>query len=430
MNISILRLVALSLILPAAAAQLRWTQYAPGTGPAARQGASLAFDAQRGRMVLYGGASDGGGTLTWRTDTWEWDGTAWSQVPAVGLARTFGASMTYDRSLGRIVLLVPGAAPVLLTYDGSSWRGLGDPAPPADAWKIVADERRGILLTISPAGAVYERTQTSFGIRWRQAAASGPSPSGGAVFDVAMGVTIVVDPSARGSTGVFAWDGTTWTEQPSEPLPFRQVDATVHDRRRQRLVVATEFGLYERAGSRWLGVPNPSLPPGCSRAFAAWGYDAAHGHLLVLGGGCGLWGNTMSLDDVQSLAPTARGGVQERSAVCPSAAGAPYMVAEGVPLLGNDDFALQLSGLLPGNSALLAVGPRASRVPLGSCFLYVNPTLALPLQADAFGRARARLPIPLDPRLRWLGYSAQAVTFAAAPLAFAASQELAIQIGD
>jgi cysteine-rich repeat protein len=49
-----------------------WTRLEPPFGPSPRYGASMAWDAARQRVVLFGG--------TPASDTWEWDGTAWTFV--------------------------------------------------------------------------------------------------------------------------------------------------------------------------------------------------------------------------------------------------------------------------------------------------------------------------------------------------------------
>ncbi len=57
-----------------------WTQRA-STGPTPRNGSALAFDAARGKTVLYGGyVGNGGGWGSNENDTWEWDGTSWKRV--------------------------------------------------------------------------------------------------------------------------------------------------------------------------------------------------------------------------------------------------------------------------------------------------------------------------------------------------------------
>jgi len=78
-----------------------WEQKA-GAGPAARYEHSLAFDGTRGKVVLFGGRADDFSPLG---DTWEWDGTSWTEV-TIGSrppARSQHA-LTYDSARRRVVL--------------------------------------------------------------------------------------------------------------------------------------------------------------------------------------------------------------------------------------------------------------------------------------------------------------------------------------
>ncbi len=74
---------------------------ANGLAPAPRRDHTLAYDTQRQKIVLYGGAGIGPGE--WH---WEWDGSNWTPVTATGA--TPGArqqhAMTYDRARNRLVL--------------------------------------------------------------------------------------------------------------------------------------------------------------------------------------------------------------------------------------------------------------------------------------------------------------------------------------
>src|SRR5688572_19875693 len=53
-----------------------WTQRTTVVRPPARMQHAMAWDAQRARVVLFGGSPLGGG---WFRDTWEWDGATWTQ---------------------------------------------------------------------------------------------------------------------------------------------------------------------------------------------------------------------------------------------------------------------------------------------------------------------------------------------------------------
>jgi hypothetical protein len=73
-----------------------WTQVA-SSGPAPRSDHAMAWDAARGRMVLFSGWLVG-------ADTWEWDGTVWTQVVTSGPSQRFAHAMTYDAACGRILV--------------------------------------------------------------------------------------------------------------------------------------------------------------------------------------------------------------------------------------------------------------------------------------------------------------------------------------
>jgi Galactose oxidase, central domain len=62
----------------------------------------LAYDANIGQVVLFGGDSPGGGQLN---DTWSWNGTTWSQIqtPFTPSGRS-GASMNYAPDFKGLVL--------------------------------------------------------------------------------------------------------------------------------------------------------------------------------------------------------------------------------------------------------------------------------------------------------------------------------------
>jgi hypothetical protein len=77
-----------------------WTQQAPATSPSPRAGASMAYDAATGTVVLFGGGDRypvGG--------TWTWDGSTWTkQAPATSPEARNSATMAYDAATGTVVL--------------------------------------------------------------------------------------------------------------------------------------------------------------------------------------------------------------------------------------------------------------------------------------------------------------------------------------
>jgi hypothetical protein len=123
-----------------------WLHVSPGPGepsPGPRQSHSMAFDASRGRVVLFGGAGNGGATLG---DTWTWDGAAWRSVlpadpEADGKPRASGSiSMGYDPGRQRVVLLDRGTSSA---PDDTTWE-----------WDGGAAERPSVVVRVNLPSAL------------------------------------------------------------------------------------------------------------------------------------------------------------------------------------------------------------------------------------------------------------------------------------
>jgi hypothetical protein len=107
-----------------------WVQRFPGTAPIAREASGMAYDVIRGRIVLFGGESRYG-TLPTLSDTWEYDGSNWTQLVVSGnpLA-TYQTALVYDLARRRMLLFggvnTPNTA-VLLPAQAATWtrHGLG-----------------------------------------------------------------------------------------------------------------------------------------------------------------------------------------------------------------------------------------------------------------------------------------------------------------
>ncbi|MBL9079624.1 MAG: hypothetical protein JNL08_19125 [Planctomycetes bacterium] len=91
-----------------------WTA-APVTGPrpAARFGANMVYDPVRGVCLLFGGYD---ALVISLNDVWEFDGTAWTKLPATQL-HSADSAYAFD-AVRRVVVCVPGSAPFnALTYE-------------------------------------------------------------------------------------------------------------------------------------------------------------------------------------------------------------------------------------------------------------------------------------------------------------------------
>jgi hypothetical protein len=88
-------------VLASSAPAPTWTKQDPATSPSARYGASMAYDAATGTIVLFGGDSNFG----LFDGTWTWDGSTWTkQHPATHPSARNLASMAYDAATSTIVL--------------------------------------------------------------------------------------------------------------------------------------------------------------------------------------------------------------------------------------------------------------------------------------------------------------------------------------
>jgi len=96
-----------------------WTQ-ATGlsASPSARWGASMAYDAALGEVILFGGFDQNG---VEDNDTWAWNGSAWTQLsPAASPSARDSAGMEYDPALGQVVMF-GGELALSGTYLNDTW---------------------------------------------------------------------------------------------------------------------------------------------------------------------------------------------------------------------------------------------------------------------------------------------------------------------
>ncbi len=94
-------------------------------GPAPRYAHAMTYDAARGVTVLFGGYT---GTGSLNNETWEWDGTAWTQRLVGAPAARWQYAMVYDETRTTVVLFggmttttnsIPNGEP--WEWNGTSW---------------------------------------------------------------------------------------------------------------------------------------------------------------------------------------------------------------------------------------------------------------------------------------------------------------------
>lgn len=230
-----------------------WTQRAVA-GPPARWGGAMAYDAARGRVVLFGGAADLQGAGPLLADTWEWDGASWTSQNAVGPVARVGAAAAYDPDLGGVVLFGGvGAYSVFpqtslygdtWVWDGASWTERAEPGPSGRgfAGMAYAAEAGGLVLFGGEAG----NTRPSIGETWARSASawervrvSGPplKYSSVGVYDSRRDRIVVYGVGIDGVAETWEWDGTHWAQRDVVSPPARSRAALAFDPRRARTVL-------------------------------------------------------------------------------------------------------------------------------------------------------------------------------------------------
>jgi hypothetical protein len=201
-----------------------WTQMAD-LGPSPRSGHAMAYDSVRQRVVLFGGRA---GAESLR-DTWEWSGEDWTQVADDGPSARLGHAMAFDSVRKRIVLFggeAPGVGILRDTWewDGDAWTQVEDSGPSARKTCAAAYDsvRRRLVLFGGDSGAANLRDTWEWdGTVWTQVADFGPEPCMGAAM-VFKNDNVVLfggaaTPRPPAPTQVFGdtweWNGTHWTER-------------------------------------------------------------------------------------------------------------------------------------------------------------------------------------------------------------------------
>ncbi len=238
-----------------------WATIQSATVPPHRSRHALAFDAARGRTILFGGVDD---LLTGLADTWEWDGATWLQrTPALSPPAREQHVMAYDPGRQRVVVRggISSTAPYAEFADTWEWDGV--------TWTPIATAHQPPPLGLNVSG-VYHSPQLLFD-RTRSR------------------LTLFLDDH---DNGIWEYDGVDWTQVAPASLPVGRTNAAmVFDAARGNLVLfggrSLAKGLHDDTwiwnGQRWdLAAPASSPSPRVAHSMA---FDAARGEVVLFGGG-------------------------------------------------------------------------------------------------------------------------------------------------
>jgi len=123
-----------------------WTRLS-GAGPPPRQAHAMVFDERRGRTLLFGGMGTAprGQRPPALGDTWEFDGTSWTEHEVPGPGARNGAGIAYDSKRGLVILfggVGEGFFGDTWSWDGSVWKKLSDTGPEPRGMGYLAYDRQ------------------------------------------------------------------------------------------------------------------------------------------------------------------------------------------------------------------------------------------------------------------------------------------------
>ena len=364
-----------------------WTQ-SLAVGPTPRSVAAFGYDLARQRIVLFGGLSSAGSLLA---DTWEFDGASWTQFVVPGPSARYSSAIAYD-PIGNRMLMFGGNTSVrtlILSADTWVWNGtawqlllLTNAPPPRMGFGFATDIYRQLIVLHggrNGGGFLQSDTWTWDGSGWHQivtATDPGPRAEFGFVFDGSRGVMV----RFGGSAPVVGDTRDTW---------LLDRDTWIRD-------VAT------------IG---PSSRHGCPLA-----YDAGRSKVVMFGG----YGNSGFSRETWEYAvpPVARW--TPYGVGCAGTAGVPLLATlpAARPVVGGT-LGLELTGVLDG-PVLFATGFSTTTwlgvslpapldaIGLPGCALYGSVD-QLDFGIATLGRATLSLPVPNVPSLAGITFVNQAL---------------------
>ncbi len=281
-----------------------WTQASPATSPPERCFHAMAYDNTRGVTVLFGGINEQG----LLRDTWEWNGMNWTQlIPEVTPLARVAHALVYDKVRGVAVLFggfhYDGISPYLgdtWEWNGTIWTQRSPVAGPSARYShaMAYDIARGVSVLFGGyngggyLGDIWEWNGTI----WTQRNQETSPLSRGAhamAYDSARGVTVIFGGIGNGNIldDTWEWNGMTWTQaNPATRPPARYGCAMAYDSTRGMTMwfggingsISVVGDTWEWNGANWMNRSPATSPP--ARGGHAMAYDSARGVTVLFGG--------------------------------------------------------------------------------------------------------------------------------------------------
>lgn len=268
-----------------------WNQRSVFSGPPQREAASMAYDAERRRTVLFGGLGF--------NDTWEWDGATWSlRAPPRSPPARGAAAVAYDERAKRVVLFggrtgIEAQLPPIAdtwTWDGTTWTMMAPGAthPPArsDA-AMTYDPVRDVIVLFGGVDGGSVKLDDTWELRagvWTDVSSTTRPPARklhGMAFDP-VGRRVLMSGGSSGATAeTWAWNGVSWARLAMSGFTTPAVLVTMG---REGYVAGISAGQNARwNGTAWVTIDG-SVTPAFPFAHGAGAVDVAGRRVVIHGG--------------------------------------------------------------------------------------------------------------------------------------------------
>jgi hypothetical protein len=227
------------------------------TGPPARGNFAYAFDSVRNRFIIHGGYNPSLPQQA-QSDTWEWNGTSWTNACTGACFGTgpnfmYSAAMAYD-SARQVSVFFGGTFPTnnrTWEWNGTAWSERCTTSPcnttlptPRSSHKMAYDATRQRIVMYggkTDAGTRLGDTWEYSGTSWALRATTGPAPreASAMTYDPTRSRVVLFGGFTNSGTAqdTWEWDGTAWSQTGTNSTPVRHSHAMAFDIPRKRAVV-------------------------------------------------------------------------------------------------------------------------------------------------------------------------------------------------
>lgn len=445
-------------------AQLQCTQVSTA-GPPVRDFGST-YDSARGRTILFAGERLG----LLRSETWEWDGSAWTMFSTAVVGQRGRPAIEFDAARGNS-LMFGGVSPSSLflndtwTWDGATWtQQVVTPAPTQRSGAAMAyDPVRQLVVLFGgfvPFGSDSQETWEWNGTAWSLRSVGLKPQARGAhrlVYDPARGACVLFGgwrtPQATTLGDTWQWDGAAWSQSTTTQTPPNRCDqAMLYDEVRGRVVMYGGLGSFQQPGNipvplgdfwvlesnGWQSKSVAGLP--AARAHPLGEFDVANAEIVVHSG----FDSSSTFNQTYRCEAPTPAAMVPYGAGCAGSNGVPVLAADSLPWL--DEYYQVSATNVPGSTVgfmVLGLNDQvwngqplpADLTPYGlpGCHAWLAPDFSL-LFIVTGGVGSWGLTVCNCPSAIGVGYSLQAVVLDAGvttrPLAASMSNALRATVGD